>query len=167
MICTDCIHKEVCGKEGAWDEALIICKDKTELPHNTGHWIPKMKLIIEISEGIYKHIDTIQNGSIGAKQILNAVKDGVPAYKAIPTIDIIDDIKTEISMYENHDESADEMVQGIKSILLLIPNKVGHWIKEDYREDYMLYKCSECGYENVREANFCENCGSKMEYTSW
>lgn len=44
-----------------------------------------MKLIIEISEGIYKHIDTIQNGSIGAKQILNAVKDGIPAYKAIPT----------------------------------------------------------------------------------
>ena len=43
-----------------------------------------MKLIIEISEGIYKHIDTIQNGSIGAKQILNAVKDGIPAYKAIP-----------------------------------------------------------------------------------
>ena len=44
-----------------------------------------MKLIIEISEGIYKRIDTIQNGSIGAKQILNAVKDGIPAYKAIPT----------------------------------------------------------------------------------
>ena len=44
-----------------------------------------MKLIIEISEGIYKHIETIQNGSIGAKQILNAVKDGIPAYKAIPS----------------------------------------------------------------------------------
>ena len=44
-----------------------------------------MKLIIEISEGLYKHVDTIQNGSIGAKQILNAVKDGIPAYKAIPS----------------------------------------------------------------------------------
>lgn len=44
-----------------------------------------MKLIIDISEGIYKHKDTIQNGSIGAKQILNAVKDGIPAYKTIPS----------------------------------------------------------------------------------
>ena len=84
-----------------------------------------MKLIIDISNGVYEHIDTIQNGSIRAKQIINSVKDGVPAYKTIPTADIIDDIKTEISMYENHDESADEMVQGIKSILSLIPNKMG------------------------------------------
>ena len=44
-----------------------------------------MKLIIDISEGIYKHIDTIQNGSIGAKQIINSVKNGIPAYKAIPS----------------------------------------------------------------------------------
>ena len=42
-----------------------------------------MKLIIDISEGIYKHIDTIQNGSIGAKQIINSVKNGIPAYKVI------------------------------------------------------------------------------------
>ena len=47
----------------------------------------------------------------------------VQTIKAIQSADIIDDIKTEISMYENHDESADEMVQGIKSILSLIPNK--------------------------------------------
>ena len=39
MICTDCIHKDVCGLEGSWDEALITCKHKTELPHNMGHWI--------------------------------------------------------------------------------------------------------------------------------
>lgn len=39
MICTDCIHKDVCGKEGAWDEALITCMDKTELPHNIACWI--------------------------------------------------------------------------------------------------------------------------------
>lgn len=44
-----------------------------------------MKLIIDISEGIYKHVDTIQNGSIGAKQIINSVKNGIPAYKAIPS----------------------------------------------------------------------------------
>lgn len=44
-----------------------------------------MKLIIDISEEIYKLIDTIQNGSIGAKQIINSVKNGIPAYKAIPS----------------------------------------------------------------------------------
>lgn len=42
-----------------------------------------MKLIIDIPEGIYKHIDIIQNGSIGAKQIINSVKNGIPAYKSI------------------------------------------------------------------------------------
>lgn len=39
MICGDCIHKEVCGLGGYFDDALITCTHKTELPHNTGHWI--------------------------------------------------------------------------------------------------------------------------------
>ena len=39
MLCTDCIHKEVCGLEGCYDEALIICKYKEEIPQNKGHWI--------------------------------------------------------------------------------------------------------------------------------
>ena len=47
MLCTDCIHKDVCGLEGSWDEALITCKHKTELPNNTGHWI-------EMGNDVYK-----------------------------------------------------------------------------------------------------------------
>ena len=38
MICGDCIHKEVCGLEGYFDEALITCTHKTEIPHSTGYW---------------------------------------------------------------------------------------------------------------------------------
>lgn len=49
-----------------------------------------MKLIIDIPEGIYKHVDIIQNGSIGAKQIINSVKNGIPAYKAIPSVEPTD-----------------------------------------------------------------------------
>ena len=30
MICENCVHKEVCGLEGYYDEALIICTFKTE-----------------------------------------------------------------------------------------------------------------------------------------
>lgn len=58
-----------------------------------------MKLIIDISEGIYKHVDTIQNGSIGAKQIINSVKNGIPAYKAIPSAEpynVLNKIKNEL-----------------------------------------------------------------------
>ena len=40
MICEDCIHKEVCGLEGYYDEALIICAYKTELTD-------KIKIAIE------------------------------------------------------------------------------------------------------------------------
>ena len=36
-----------------------------------------MKVIIDISEGMYKNIASIQNGSIGSKMIINKVKDGV------------------------------------------------------------------------------------------
>ena len=38
IICSDCIHKEVCGQEGYYDEALISCKNKIEMPHNRGYW---------------------------------------------------------------------------------------------------------------------------------
>lgn len=37
-----------------------------------------MNVLINISEGMYEHINNIQNGSIGAKQILNAVVNGTP-----------------------------------------------------------------------------------------
>jgi len=40
-----------------------------------------MKLIVDISEGVYKNIDSIQNGSIGSKQIINKVKNGTPLDK--------------------------------------------------------------------------------------
>ena len=41
MLCADCTHKDVCRLEGSWDETQITCKYKTELSHNTGHWIKK------------------------------------------------------------------------------------------------------------------------------
>ena len=28
MICKECIHREVCGLEGSWDEALVTCIHK-------------------------------------------------------------------------------------------------------------------------------------------
>lgn len=83
---------------------------------------------------------------------------------AISNTDMIDDIKTEISMYENHDESVDEMVQGIKSILsLCVPNKVGHWITDKFGQVI----CSECN--GMRRDNriyhiaYCNKCGAKMD----
>lgn len=39
IICTDCIHQDVCGLEGSWDEALVSCTDKVEMPNKTGFWI--------------------------------------------------------------------------------------------------------------------------------
>jgi len=36
---------------------------------------------------------------------------------AIPSVDMFSDLKAEISMYENSEQSIDEMIQGIKSII--------------------------------------------------
>ena len=37
--------------------------------------------------------------------------------KAIPSADMFSDLKAEINMYENNEQSIDEMIQGIKSII--------------------------------------------------
>lgn len=37
-----------------------------------------MKVIIDIPKEMYNNINNIQNGSIGAKQVLNVVKNGTP-----------------------------------------------------------------------------------------
>ena len=67
-----------------------------------------MKLIIDISEGVYKNIDSIQNGSIGSKQIINKVKNGIPledylhALKdrgfLLHSVDVLDKMRAEIQM---------------------------------------------------------------------
>lgn len=44
--------------------------------------------------------------------------------------------------------------------------KIGRWISlDDYRGKYndYGYKCSECGEHSDYEANFCPNCGTRME----
>ena len=50
IICFDCIHKDVCGLEGSFDEALVSCTDKNEMPSNISHWI-------KIDDMIYKCFD--------------------------------------------------------------------------------------------------------------
>ena len=47
-------------------------------------------------------------------------KDGtelIQLVQAIPPADMFSDLKAEISMYENNEQSIDEMIQGIKSII--------------------------------------------------
>lgn len=39
IICTDCIHQDVCGLEGNFDEALVTCADKNEMPIKIGRWM--------------------------------------------------------------------------------------------------------------------------------
>jgi len=48
-----------------------------------------MKLIIDISKEMYNNINKIQNGSIGAKQVLNAIKNGTPIPDNATNEDII------------------------------------------------------------------------------
>lgn len=39
IICENCIHKEVCGLEGYYEEALKFCADKIEERPQHGEWI--------------------------------------------------------------------------------------------------------------------------------
>ncbi len=39
MICDNCLHKEVCGCEGAFDEAITYCKDFLSVStEKTAYW---------------------------------------------------------------------------------------------------------------------------------
>lgn len=65
-----------------------------------------MKLIIDISEGIYKNINSIQNGSIGSKQIINKVKNGI-LLKDMTNGKIIETLfKPQITKKDDHIELA-------------------------------------------------------------
>lgn len=48
--------------------------------------------------------------------IVDAINMAIKAL-AIPSADMFSDLKAEISMYENSEQSIDEMIQGIKSII--------------------------------------------------
>lgn len=49
--CDDCLHKEVCGCEGAFDEALTYCKDFLSVStEKTGHWI-RWYEVVESADG--------------------------------------------------------------------------------------------------------------------
>ena len=43
----------------------------------------------------------------------------------------------------------------------------GRWIEKEYVDEpyggYYLFHCSECGFPNARERNYCPNCGAKMD----
>lgn len=101
-----------------------------------------MKLIIDISEEIYKHVDTIQNGSIGAKQIINSVKNGIPAYKAMSSVE----------------PKTGRWIQTNEFFI----NQDGQFIYK--------FICSECkslsyfrkSNKKAIGANVCPNCGAKM-----
>ena len=65
-----------------------------------------MKLIIDISESIYKNIDSIQNGSIGSKQIINKVKNSIPL-KDMTNGEVIETLfKPQITNKDDHIELA-------------------------------------------------------------
>ena len=48
-----------------------------------------------------------------------------------------------------------------------IEPKKGTWIYTGGKEEWYAreYRCSECGDTMLGEANFCPNCGAKMEVT--
>lgn len=51
------------------------------------------------------------------REYQGSISDFYKAIKAIPSVDMFSDLKAEISMYENSEQSIDEMIQGIKSII--------------------------------------------------
>lgn len=42
--------------------------------------------------------------------------------------------------------------------------KKGNWIikEEDWRKQFELDECSECGFVTTKQYNFCPNCGADM-----
>ena len=52
--------------------------------------------------------------------------------------------------------------------LPLIQLRTGKWIDTGSNEEWYAreYKCSECGDTMLGDANFCPNCGAKMEVNS-
>ncbi len=100
-----------------------------------------MRLVIEIPDGY--DLTMIQNGSIASKQILNAVKNGIP-----------------INPQETVTEFADRCRECGKQ-------KRGHWILTDAEEEIYCHVaiCSVCGRESINEGvdEYCSCCGARME----
>lgn len=65
--------------------------------------------------------------------------------KAIPLADMFSDLKTEISIYENSEQSVDEMIQGIKSIISIYER----WSMKKYKVWVRL----EAEYDDIEAEN--------------
>lgn len=64
--------------------------------------------------------------------------------------------------YINYGDAVGEIEQ-----LPTIQPKTGKWVDTGSNEEWYAreYRCSECGDTMLGEANFCPNCGAKMEVT--
>ena len=61
-------------------------------------------------------------------------------------------------------EQLDEAFEKVKSDILSLKPKTGKWFIVE-QDRYMVYsvRCSECNYNISWLANYCPNCGAKME----
>ena len=71
------------------------------------------------------------------------------------------------AMVTNQPE-AKVMLEGMKVIYDIIKespsadvNEHGEWIEN--KLNYMLYGCSECGFRNDFESDYCPRCGARMD----
>lgn len=56
-----------------------------------------MQLVIEISDGLYNNLDTIKNGSIASKIILDCVRNGTPLPKGHGKLSDVDWVLNKMS----------------------------------------------------------------------
>ena len=70
-------------------------------------------------------------------------------------------------MFEEDDVLLIDQAGAMTELMLLPPAepKTGKWVDTGSNEEWYAreYRCSECGGTMLGEANFCPNCGAKME----
>lgn len=101
MICDNCLHKEVCGCEGAFDESLTYCKDFLSVStEKTGYWIDtgsgqKCSKCHEIQYGYDNH--RLYCANCGSRNMSNI------------SVDVLDKIRGEVLEYIDDSDIAYEI----------------------------------------------------------
>jgi predicted RNA-binding Zn-ribbon protein involved in translation (DUF1610 family) len=71
-----------------------------------------------------------------------------------------------IADYEFYELNMGQVIKGIRDLSSVTPQpKTGHWIVNEYTWNDKItrdYKCSNCGYTDLIDANYCPNCGYRM-----
>ena len=133
-----------------------------------------MKLLIDIPEHIYEHAKESSEDSRDEFDAMRAIANGTQQESSSEKPNTCGDavsraiVQEEITKSIELNENPYQLWYRIRALPSVTPQqKMGRWHKVSM-DKYVqhatyYYECSECGDQHIGQANYCPNCGAKME----